>query len=190
MAPAVVEKTAFSDSDNREPENNLTYLAKPAGDCCLKGSIHEGEPRGSYAMIAGVETYVVAPPSGRANNRILLYFPDVWGLFNNGLLIMDGFADAGYLTLGLDYFRGVGRLMAIYMRQGLNLSIRIRCGSTEQVDTTKLILTLTMRLGNASTWPLQTKLYQDGSRRQKRSMANRKQNTLALGKFITYLRAY
>ncbi|KAK5110977.1 hypothetical protein LTR85_000687 [Meristemomyces frigidus] len=36
----------------------------------------------------------------------LLYFPDVWGFFNNGFLIMDGFADAGYLTLGLDYFRG------------------------------------------------------------------------------------
>ena len=28
-------------------------------------------------------------------------------LVNNGFLIMDGFADAGFLTLGLDYFRGV-----------------------------------------------------------------------------------
>lgn len=37
----------------------------------------------------------------------MLYFPDVWGFFNNGFLIMDGFADAGFLTLGLDYFRGV-----------------------------------------------------------------------------------
>jgi hypothetical protein len=35
------------------------------------------------------------------------YFPDVWGFFTNGFLVMDGFADAGYLTLGLDYFRGV-----------------------------------------------------------------------------------
>lgn len=30
----------------------------------------------------------------------------VWGMFNNGLLVMDAFADAGYLTVGLDYFRG------------------------------------------------------------------------------------
>jgi hypothetical protein len=36
-----------------------------------------------------------------------LYFPDVFGFFPNGLLVMDGFADAGYTVLGLDYFRGV-----------------------------------------------------------------------------------
>jgi hypothetical protein len=28
-------------------------------------------------------------------------------MFPNGLLVMDAFADAGYLVLGLDYFRGV-----------------------------------------------------------------------------------
>lgn len=33
--------------------------------------------------------------------------PDVFGLFNNALLIMDAFAEAGYLALGLDYFHGV-----------------------------------------------------------------------------------
>lgn len=44
-----------------------------------------------------------------ANNLTIFvrYFPDVWGFFKNGFLVMDGFADAGYLTLGLDYFRGV-----------------------------------------------------------------------------------
>jgi hypothetical protein len=83
------------------------YLAKSPGACCLKGSIHQGEPRGTITTIANVETYVVTPPEGKANGNILLYFPDVWGLFNNGLLVMDGFSDAGYLVLGLDYFRGV-----------------------------------------------------------------------------------
>jgi dienelactone hydrolase len=83
------------------------FLAKPSGDCCLKSSIHEGTPRGKIVTLADVETYVVTPPENKANGHILLYFPDVWGLFNNGLLIMDGFADAGYLVLGLDYFRGV-----------------------------------------------------------------------------------
>ncbi|KUJ08229.1 alpha/beta-hydrolase [Mollisia scopiformis] len=82
------------------------YLAKPSGACCLKGSIHEGNPRGSQGTIAEVETYIVPPPEGKANGHVLLYFPDVWGLFNNGLLIMDGFADAGYFVFGLDYFRG------------------------------------------------------------------------------------
>lgn len=83
------------------------YLAKPSGSCCLKGVLHEGKARGRYATIAGVETYIATPPDGRGNGHIILYFPDVWGLFANGLLVMDGFADAGYLTLGLDYFRGV-----------------------------------------------------------------------------------
>ncbi|KAI7266815.1 hypothetical protein KC345_g8083 [Hortaea werneckii] len=46
------------------------------------------------------------PPQEKNNGHILLYFPDVWGMFKNGLLIMDSFADAGYLVIGPDYFRG------------------------------------------------------------------------------------
>ena len=84
------------------------YLAQPSGLCCLRGTIHKGEPRGSWETIAGVETYVAKPPAGEANGHVLLYFPDVWGMFPNGLLVMDAFANAGFLTLGLDYFRGVG----------------------------------------------------------------------------------
>jgi dienelactone hydrolase len=57
--------------------------------------------------IADVETYISQPRGANVNGHILLYFPDVWGMFPNGLLIMDGFADAGFLVLGLDYFRGV-----------------------------------------------------------------------------------
>lgn len=82
------------------------YLAKPPGDCCLKGSLHDGEPRGTIETVEGIETYVVHPPAGKSNGNIVLYFPDVWGFFKNGFLVMDGFAEAGYLTVGLDYFRG------------------------------------------------------------------------------------
>lgn len=82
------------------------YLAQPSGDCCLKGNIHEGEPRGSTETIASVESYIVQPLSGKANGNVLLYFPDVWGFFKNGFLVMDAFADAGYLTVGIDYFQG------------------------------------------------------------------------------------
>lgn len=107
MVSATSEDRVYNHAGNEGAANNDPYLAKPVGSCCLNGSIHEGEPRGSYATIAGVETYIVAPPAGKSNNHILLYFPDVWGLFKNGLLVMDGYADAGYLVLGLDYFRGV-----------------------------------------------------------------------------------
>ncbi|KIM99096.1 hypothetical protein OIDMADRAFT_104937 [Oidiodendron maius Zn] len=102
----MVETTQANAVTNNGIETSNSYLAKPAGNCCLKGSIHEGEPRGSYTTIAGVETYITMPTDSKSNGHILLYFPDVWGMFNNGLLIMDGFADAGYTVLGLDYFNG------------------------------------------------------------------------------------
>jgi hypothetical protein len=83
------------------------YLAKPSDLCCLSGTLHEGEERGNIENIYGLETYVATPKNGAANGNIVLYFPDVWGLFKNGRLILDAFADAGYLALGVDYFRGV-----------------------------------------------------------------------------------
>ncbi|OAG08585.1 NAD(P)-binding protein [Paraphaeosphaeria sporulosa] len=96
-----------------QPEGTVTakdisgeYLAKPSGACCLKGTIHRGDPRGTWETIADVETYISVPPKSKANGNVLLYFPDVWGMFPNGLLVMDAFADAGYIVLGLDYFRG------------------------------------------------------------------------------------
>ncbi|KAF2172045.1 hypothetical protein M409DRAFT_63541 [Zasmidium cellare ATCC 36951] len=82
------------------------FLAKPSGECCLKGSIHTGRPQGSFITLAGVETYLARPTPEQSNRHILLYYPDVWGMFTNGLLVMDAFAERGYLTIGLDYFRG------------------------------------------------------------------------------------
>lgn len=109
-------KTAAEGSQAIKDEQSCEYLAKPSGACCLKGSIHEGDPRGSWEVIAGVETYVSKPPENRANGHVLLYFPDVWGMFTNGLLVMDAFADAGFLTMGLDYFRGVCSITRISLK--------------------------------------------------------------------------
>lgn len=84
-----------------------SWLAKPSGPCCLTGTLHSGTPRGDTVTVAGVDTYVTRPDPANANGSIVLYFPDVYGLFVNGLLVMDACADAGYLVLGVDYFRGV-----------------------------------------------------------------------------------
>jgi hypothetical protein len=48
-------------------------IAKPSDVCCLKGTLHDGEPRGSTTTVADVETYVVEPPPGKANGNIVLY---------------------------------------------------------------------------------------------------------------------
>ncbi|KAH8890281.1 alpha/beta-hydrolase [Thozetella sp. PMI_491] len=89
-----------------ETPSGTEYLAKPPGRCCYTGTIHEGAPRGSVEDILEIPTYVAKPADGAANGHVILYFPDVWGLSNNSQLVMDGFADAGFLTLGIDYFRG------------------------------------------------------------------------------------
>jgi len=83
------------------------YLAHPPSACCFTGSLHEGTPRGEIQDIMDIPTYVSRPPEAKTNGNIALYFPDVWGLSNNAQLLIDGFAAAGYLVLGIDYFRGV-----------------------------------------------------------------------------------
>lgn len=82
-------------------------LAKPADLCCLKGSIHSGEPTGNVEQIEEVDTYVAVPDAKTANGNVLLFFPDAFGLHINSFLAMDAFAACGYLTLGVDYFNRV-----------------------------------------------------------------------------------
>ena len=84
---------------------DVPWLAKPPGDCCLTGHMHVGDPRGTFETLADVDTYIVHPPEGKANGNIMLYYADVFGMFTNAQLVMDEFANAGYLTLGLDYFQ-------------------------------------------------------------------------------------
>lgn len=83
------------------------YLAQPPSACCFQGTLHHGTPRGTVESLLDIPTYITHPTAEKANGHIILYFPDVWGLSNNASLLMDGYADAGYLVLGIDYFRGV-----------------------------------------------------------------------------------
>jgi dienelactone hydrolase len=84
-----------------------SHLAKPADVCCIKGAIHVGEARGKVDDIDGIPTYIATPKAEMWNGNILIYFPDAFGLYVNSFLMMDAFADRGYLTLGVDYFLGV-----------------------------------------------------------------------------------
>ena len=103
-----------------------TYIAKPSGDCCLKGTIHSGKPRGSFTTITDIETYVVRPQHDNDTGNVIFYFPDVWGLFVNGLLVCDAFADAGYHVLALDYFRGVSSIVFMACGHTYDVCVRIR----------------------------------------------------------------
>jgi hypothetical protein len=69
-------------------ESKEAYIAQPSGECCVMGTLHEGEPRGTIEKVAGLDTYITKPKDGKGNGNIMLYFPDVWGLFKNGQLGM------------------------------------------------------------------------------------------------------
>lgn len=79
-------------------------LAKPAELCCITGSIHKGEQKGTIESINGVDTYVSKPSPETANKNVILYFPDAFGLYINSFLVMDSLAACGYIVLGVDYF--------------------------------------------------------------------------------------
>ena len=98
-----INSSRLNMTETQQPD---AYLAKPPAQCCLTGSLHVGEPRGSIETIEGVDTYISKPKNGSGYGNIIFYFPDVWGLHKNGCLMMDGFADAGYTVFGIDYFRG------------------------------------------------------------------------------------
>lgn len=93
-------------------------LAKPADLCCIRGAIHTGEAVGKMEQIGGIDTYVARPAPERSNGNVLLFFSDALGLHINSFLLMDAFAECGYLTLGVDYFLGVSWLSNLWPGQG------------------------------------------------------------------------
>lgn len=76
-------------------------LATPPAACCLQGFVHTGQPTGDIIHLAGMDTYRARPPNPADENRIIFYFPDVWGIegsfLSNGKLLMDYFALQGLL---------------------------------------------------------------------------------------------
>lgn len=91
-------------ADTTTTKSNV--LAQAPSECCAKGSIHEGTPKGVFETVTELRTYVAKPAEGKANGHVLLYFCDITGMSNNHLLLMDAWAEAGYLALGIDYFQG------------------------------------------------------------------------------------
>jgi len=147
-----------------------TYLAQPPSTCCFVGKIHDGEPRGTVEDVQGVPTYIARPDNSVANGNIVLYFPDVWGLSNNAKLLMDGFAAGGYLTLGIDYFRGV-RLEAYRRIPSANTeSGRIPSPSIGG-QTAPCRRDSTTQPGEPSTLPLLQRTYRSGQWPCARSLA-------------------
>jgi len=82
------------------------YLANPSTDHCFEAVKHQGTAKGVTEEIGGATCYVSYPPD-KATNKILLFYCDVFGpWYLNNQLIMDFFAEKGYLVVAPDYFQG------------------------------------------------------------------------------------
>ncbi|GAW00707.1 dienelactone hydrolase endo- -beta-d-glucanase [Lentinula edodes] len=82
-------------------------MSSPFCDDCFKGVIHEGESKGQWESIGEVNCYVGTPSKDYDKTKAVLYLSDVFGMqLINNQLIVDSFADNGFLTIGIDYFNG------------------------------------------------------------------------------------
>ncbi|KAJ5902065.1 hypothetical protein N7495_002593 [Penicillium taxi] len=78
----------------------------PLSKCCTTGSLHEGEAKGEIKDIGDISTYF-AYPADRSTEKAILILTDVIGHnFINAQLIADQFAEAGYLVVMPDLFKG------------------------------------------------------------------------------------
>lgn len=55
--------------------------------------------------LSKVNTYVTLP-KGQKTEKVILFLPDVFGIYTNSQLLVDDFAANGYATVLPDYFRG------------------------------------------------------------------------------------
>ncbi|PYI13691.1 dienelactone hydrolase family protein [Aspergillus japonicus CBS 114.51] len=78
----------------------------PPSQCCIGGSLHEGETQGELTKFGDIPVYVSYPPDKSTHNAIL-FLSDIFGLaLVNSKLIADLFAANGYLVVMPDLFQG------------------------------------------------------------------------------------
>ncbi|KAF1846734.1 uncharacterized protein K460DRAFT_377879 [Cucurbitaria berberidis CBS 394.84] len=73
---------------------------------CIKGTIHQGQPKGTEELVHGLNTYVIG---NRTNPRgIIVVYSDIFGLgLPNNKLIADAYAQSGeWLVYLPDFFKG------------------------------------------------------------------------------------
>ncbi|KAK3063862.1 hypothetical protein LTS18_012147, partial [Coniosporium uncinatum] len=75
-------------------------------DCCLSGTIKNGNPKGQVQEIGGLATYVAEPENG-SKTKTVIFLVDIFGwTFNNIRLLADNYAKAGFYAYVPDVHQG------------------------------------------------------------------------------------
>ncbi|KAJ6498276.1 hypothetical protein DFH09DRAFT_1376179 [Mycena vulgaris] len=74
---------------------------------CFKAVKHQGRPEGSMSEIGGIKCYIATPHGDYAQNKAVLFLPNVFGLeMSNNQLLADDFARNGFKTIIPDIMNG------------------------------------------------------------------------------------
>ncbi|KAG9252969.1 dienelactone hydrolase [Emericellopsis atlantica] len=77
------------------------------GRCCALGHLHEGTPSGENIKIGKIDAYFAKPTTTNHNNKTLVvYLPDIIGIWQNSKLMADAFAAEGFACVVVDLFNG------------------------------------------------------------------------------------
>ncbi|KIK52828.1 hypothetical protein GYMLUDRAFT_265248 [Collybiopsis luxurians FD-317 M1] len=74
---------------------------------CVKGVTHEGEPKGKWEEINGVNCYITTPTNDYPKDKAIIFLTDLFGpQLINSRLLADDFAANGFKTIVPDIFNG------------------------------------------------------------------------------------
>lgn len=81
-----------------------------------------------------MNTYIGTPSANKKADKAVLFLSDIFGLFNNNKLLVDEYANNGYLTVLPDLFRG-GQISTDDMDTGkINIPEWIKNYQPDNVD--------------------------------------------------------
>ena len=65
-------------SNVQEQSSTTSIMAQEIRQCCVTGHIHQGTARGTVTQVAGLNTYISAPPNG-SKDKTILFITDIFG---------------------------------------------------------------------------------------------------------------
>ncbi|KAL5348560.1 hypothetical protein ACLOAV_005976 [Pseudogymnoascus australis] len=82
-----------------------SMISLPPAACCTKLTKHEGTTTGTFEKIGDIDAYF-ARPADNSNEKAIIIFGDIFGIYQNIKLVADSFAARGFLAVVPDMLDG------------------------------------------------------------------------------------